>query len=380
MMAHLGHVCVLAAGGTGGHVFPAEALAAALVARGARPVLFTDPRGHAFGGALQGVEVRQIRAGGIAGLGRLARLKSILALGCGFVQALWQLRRLSPVAVVGFGGYASLPTVLAACVSGYRTIVHEQNAVLGRANRLAASRVDRIATAFARIARVPAAAEGKVVRVGMPTRTTFAAVRNRAYAPPEAQGSIRLLVLGGSQGAKVFSDVIPAALARLGAGVRARLVVNQQCRPETLDAVNGAYREIGIAAELASFFSDIPDRLAAAHLVIARAGASTVAELTTVGRPAILVPYPYAIDDHQAANARAMQQDGAAMVIDQDAFTAVALAEQLSALLASPEALAKMAARAWAAGLPDAGDRLADLVLPAPAAPGEEGGEEGDPR
>lgn len=375
-MAPLARVCVLAAGGTGGHVFPAEALASALRARGARPVLFTDPRGRAFGGALADIEMVRIRSAGIAGLGRWARLKGAVALGCGFVQALWQLRRLAPVTVVGFGGYASLPTVLAACVSGYRTVVHEQNAVLGRANRLVAGRVDRIATAFDAVARLPAAAQDKVMRIGMPTRPAFAALRNRAYVPPEGQGPIRLMVLGGSQGARVFSEVVPQAIARLGAGLRARLVVSQQCRPETHDAVAAAYREIGIAAELASFFADVPERLAAAHLVIARAGASTVAELTTIGRPALLVPYPYAIDDHQRANALALAAAGAALLIDQDAFTPTALAERLSTLFAAPEDLARIAAAAWAAGVPDAGEKLAELVLPdaAPrrlAAPGQ---------
>jgi UDP-N-acetylglucosamine--N-acetylmuramyl-(pentapeptide) pyrophosphoryl-undecaprenol N-acetylglucosamine transferase len=365
-MARIGSVCVLAAGGTGGHIFPAEALASALIARGARPVLFTDPRGRSFGGTLGGIEIRRIRAGGIAGVGRLARLKGAIALGCGFVQALWQLRRLSPIAVVGFGGYAALPTMLAACMSGYRTIVHEQNAVLGRANRLVAPRVDRIATAFADVSRLPAEAVGKLVRIGMPTRSAFIALRGRAYVPPDAHGPIRLLVLGGSQGARVFSEVIPQAIARLGAPIRVRLVISQQCRPETLDGVAAAYREIGISAQLASFFADVPERMADAHLVIARAGASTVAELTAIGRPAVLVPYPFAIDDHQAANARALERDGAAIVIEQDTLTAAALAECLGALFANPDALAALASRAWAAGMPEAGDRLADLVLPAP--------------
>ena len=354
---------VLAAGGTGGHIFPAEALAAALAARGARTVLFTDRRGGSFGGALAGVEVCRIRAGGIAGLGITARLRSIVDLALGFVQALLRLRRLAPDAVVGFGGYASLPTVLAACWLGCPSLVHEQNAVLGRANRLLAGRVDRIATAFEKLARLPAAAAAKLVRTGMPVRPAFVGLERQAYQAPVADGSARLLVLGGSQGARVLSTLVPEAIGLLPPDLRRRLAISQQCRPEDLDAVRAAYAELAVAADLATFFDNVPSRLAAAHLVIARAGASTVAELQAIGRPAILIPYPYATDDHQAANAQALASAGAAVALTEAELTAERLAQELEALLSAPDALAALAATCRAIGIPDAGDRLADLVM-----------------
>ncbi|SUS03897.1 UDP-N-acetylglucosamine--N-acetylmuramyl-(pentapeptide) pyrophosphoryl-undecaprenol N-acetylglucosamine transferase [uncultured Defluviicoccus sp.] len=354
---------VLAAGGTGGHIFPAEALAAALAARGARTVLFTDRRGGSFGGALAGVEVCRIRAGGIAGLGIVARLRSIVDLGLGLVQALLRLRRLAPDAVVGFGGYASLPTVLAACWLGCPSLVHEQNAVLGRANRLLAGRVERIATAFEKLAHLPAAAAAKLVRTGMPVRPAFAGLERQSYPAPAADGAVRLLVLGGSQGARVLSTLVPAAIGLLPSDLRRRLAISQQCRPEDLEAVRSAYAGLAVAADLATFFDNVPSRLAAAHLVIARAGASTVAELTTVGRPAILIPYPYATDDHQAANAQALAAAGAAVAMTEAGLTAERLAGELAALLGAPDVLAALAAKSRAIGIPDAGDRLADLVM-----------------
>ncbi|MBL8658367.1 MAG: undecaprenyldiphospho-muramoylpentapeptide beta-N-acetylglucosaminyltransferase [Rhodospirillales bacterium] len=353
---------VLAAGGTGGHVFPAEALACEMIARGAALMLFTDRRGDAYGGTLGGLDSRTIRAGGIAGMGAGARVRSLADLAFGFAQAWRLLKRLAPRAVVGFGGYASVPTVLAAGVGGINTVIHEQNAVLGRANRVLANRVGRIATSFAEVAAVPAKARGKVVRTGMPVRPAFAQALHRAYAPPAADAPVHLLVLGGSQGARVLGEVVPAAIERLDPGLRRRLVISQQCRPEGLAAAEAVYRRLEVTVDLAPFFDDVPDRLAAAHLVIARAGASTVAELTAVGRPAILVPYPFAIDDHQSANARAAAAGGAAWVVAQDAFDADALAAQLSGLFADPGRLAAAADAARAAGAPDAARRLADLV------------------
>lgn len=354
---------VLAAGGTGGHVFPAEALAAELLGRGATLMLFTDRRGDTYGGTLGGLESRTIRAGGLAGKGLLARVHGLADLAIGAVQARRLLRTLSPRAVVGFGGYASVPTVLAATASGIRTVVHEQNAVLGRANRLLARRVDRIATSFAEVAAVPPRASAKVVRTGMPVRRAFAVVASEDYVPPAADGEIHLLVLGGSQGARVFGEVVPAAVARLDASLRRRLVISQQCRAEGLEAADLAYRQLQVTVDLAPFFDDVPRRLAAAHLVITRSGASTVAELAAVGRPAILVPYPFAIDDHQSANARALAASGAAWVLPQQAFDADTLAGRLTELLGGDGgALVAAAAAARAAGRADAASRLADLV------------------
>lgn len=351
---------VLAAGGTGGHVFPAEALAAQLRERGIQPVLFTDRRGVSFGGEAQ---VRRIRGGGIAGQTRWRRLRGLAALGAGCLQAAWALRRLSPGAVVGFGGYASVPTVFAASVSALPTIIHEQNAVLGRANRMLARRAGRIATAFETVSHLPKGAEEKAVRTGMPVRAAFARLRERPYQPPEAGGPIRVLVLGGSQGARVFGEVLPAAIDRLTARWRTRLAITQQCRPEALAGVEEAYRKIGVAAELSSFFDDVPQRLAAAHLLISRAGASSVAEMTSVGCPAMLIPYPHATDDHQTANARAVVEAGGAWLIPQDEFTPEHLSARLDELFAHPQMLAAAAAASRAAGFDRAAARLADLVL-----------------
>ena len=256
-----------------------------------------------------------------------------------------------------------MPTVLAASPCGIPTIVHEQNALLGRANRLLASRAGRIATAFATVAGLPEGAELKPVRTGMPVRPAFARLRDRVYQPPEAGGPIRLLVLGGSQGARVFGEVLPAAVDRLNARLRSRLAIAQQCRPEALGAVEDAYRRIGISVELASFFDDVPQRLANAHLLIARAGASTIAELTALGCPAVLVPYPFATDDHQSANAGPSPQLGGGWLMPQESLTAEALAIRLEELLARPDALATAAAAAKAAGVDRAAAHLAELVM-----------------
>ncbi len=354
---------VLAAGGTGGHVFPAEALAAELLARGVRLILFTDQRGGAYGGVLGEVEMRFVRSGRMAGRNLVARFQGGAELALGFFQARSLLKRTSPRAVVGFGGYASVPTVLAAAMTGCPTLIHEQNAILGRANRLLAARVARIATAYDQVGGLPAGAAGKVLRTGMPVRPAFAAVRGQTYAPIESEGPVRLLILGGSQGARVFSDVVPAAVGRLAKDLRERLVISQQCRPEDLDRVRDAYARIHAAAELAAFFGDVSHRLASAHLVIARSGASTVGELTTAGRPAVLVPYPHAIDDHQTANARALDAAGAAWLIPQEAFSPESLAERLNSLLTSPSTLKTAADKGRAAGRPDAAEKLADAVL-----------------
>jgi UDP-N-acetylglucosamine--N-acetylmuramyl-(pentapeptide) pyrophosphoryl-undecaprenol N-acetylglucosamine transferase len=350
----------LATGGTGGHVFPAEAVAVQLRERGIEPVLFTDRRGNSF--SVEAPE-RRIRGGAIAGRNAWGRLRSIAELAAGCMQARWALHRVSPRAVVGFGGYASVPTVLAAGLAALPTIIHEQNAVLGRANRLLAKRAGRIATAFETVAGLPSGTEHKVVRTGMPVRPSFARLCDRSYQPPDAVGPIRILVLGGSQGARVFSEVVPAAIDRLTARWRSRLVITHQCRPESLDAVEDAYRRIGIHAELSAFFDDVPQRLASAHLMISRAGASSVAEITTIGCPAMLVPYPFAADDHQMANARALVEAGAAWLIPQTEFTHEHLSTRLEELFTHPEMLVAAAARSREAGFDRAAARLADLVL-----------------
>jgi len=363
---------VLAAGGTGGHVFPAEALAAELTERGFKLSLITDARGGAYGGALGSLETYRVRAGGVAGKSFTALLRSGPELAFGTLQARQLLKKMRPKAVVGFGGYASVPTMLAATFGGYKTVIHEQNAVLGRANRLLASRVKRIATSFDKVRSIPAAAEAKVIHTGMPVRPAVAAVRDTPYPDLTDNSEIRILVLGGSQGASILSDVIPEAIGRLDDALRGRLTITQQCRPEDIDKARATYQRLAINAELNSFFDDIPARLAATHLLISRAGASSVAEVMTVGRPAILVPYPHAVDDHQTFNAHSFDEAGGGWLMAQQTFTAAALAERLAALLGMPTVLTRAAACARTAGRPDAAIRLADVICELIAANGED--------
>lgn len=351
---------VLTAGGTGGHVFPAEALAAELLERGYRLALVTDARGNRWGGTLGRLDTYSASAGQVLGRGLAGKAIGALRLLSGALQVRRLLSRLRPVAVVGFGGYASVPAVAAAVTSGIATVIHEQNAVLGRANRLFARRVTRIATSFAEVAHLPSTTP--VVRTGMPVRPAIRALSQASYAPPAAEGPIRILVLGGSQGARVFTDILPDAFKALPESLRARLHVSQQARPEDVDRARAAYADSAVTAEVRAFFDDVPERLAACHLLIGRAGASTVAEATTAGRPALLVPYPYAADDHQSANARAVEAAGAGWALPQAAFTTEAVAERLVELLENPEGLAKAAATARAFALPDAAARLADAV------------------
>ena len=357
-----GRPIVLTAGGTGGHLFPAQALAERLVAAGARVVLATDRRADAFAGAVPGVEIRRIRAGRIGG-GAIRAARGVAEIALGVLQAHRMLRRLSPDAVVGFGGYTSIPTMLAAIRRGIPTAIHEQNAVLGRANRLLAGRVGRVATGFAATAGLPPADRGRAVHTGNPVRPAVLAVAGAEYRPPLPGAPIEVLVTGGSQGARIFADIVPTALAALPPPWREMLRVSQQARPEDCERVAAHLKEAGIAAEIGSFFTDIPQRLARAQLVICRSGASTIAELAAVGRPALLVPYPYATDDHQSANAGAFAAAGAAWVIPQPDFSAAMLTRMLGDHLADSEGLVRAAAQARRFAPDDAADRLAALVL-----------------
>ncbi|MBI3196391.1 MAG: undecaprenyldiphospho-muramoylpentapeptide beta-N-acetylglucosaminyltransferase [Rhodospirillales bacterium] len=352
---------VLATGGTGGHVFPAEALAGELEARGLPFALVTDSRGRQWQGALSRRPIHYIHSASPTGSLR-RRLSAVLALGLGLFDAWRALGRIGPSAVVGFGGYASVPTLIAARLRRLPAMLHEQNAVLGRANRLVLGGAARVATSFARTQYV-AADDQRARLVGNPVREPVRALRSSPYRAPAEGRIIDLLVFGGSQGAQSFSQVVPEAILSLPVPLRARVRLVQQCRPEDLDRVRARYTAAGVVAELAPFFADLPARLAAAHLVIGRAGASTVAELAAIGRPSILVPYPHAADDHQSANARAFEATGACIVMAHAAFTATALASQLKALFEAPQRLGAMAAAAHAAGRPDAAARLADLVV-----------------
>ncbi|MGQ9365409.1 undecaprenyldiphospho-muramoylpentapeptide beta-N-acetylglucosaminyltransferase [Azospirillum sp. ST 5-10] len=360
---------VLAAGGTGGHMFPAEALARALLARGRSVTLVTDKRGQAFD-TLPEVAVHRIHAAS-PGSGLIGKLKAGWLMGLGLLGAGALLRHLEPAAVVGFGGYPSVPTVYAAANARIPALLHEQNAVLGRANRMLVAGARRLAVAFPEMAGLRERDRAKLVHTGNPVRPAVAAKRAAPYATPTADGPLHLLVMGGSQGARVFSEVVPAALARLPAELRARIRLAQQCRPEDLEGVRAATAGLGLGGvTLESFFRDVPERLAGTHLAITRAGASTIAELTCVGRPALLVPYPFATDDHQTANARQVADAGAAWHLPQPAFTAQALADRLGSLLGDPDSLARAAAASHAWGRADAAERLADAVLSLVSDPG----------
>ncbi len=348
---------LLAAGGTGGHMFPAEALAGQLLSRGYRVGLVTDRRGAGFGERLPAVEVHRISAGGLAGRDLASRLVALLHLAKGFFEARRLVARLRPLIAVGFGGYASVPTILAAARAGLPTLLHEQNAVLGRANRLLASRARAIATSFA---ETKALAGAKARFTGNPVRPAIAALAAKAYAAPGER--LGLLVLGGSQGARVFSALVPAAIGLLPVELRQRLAVSQQCRAEDLETARKAYGELGLSVELSTFFTDLPERLARAHLVICRSGASTVAELAAAGRPAILLPFPHATDDHQTANAQGFTAAGGGWLMPESEATPAKLAETLKALIEDPAVLVLAAHRAWKAVQPKAAERLADLV------------------
>ena len=353
---------VIAAGGTGGHFFPAEALASELIARGRRVVLMTDARSGGLQSATFASSERFIiRGAGIAGRGLWRSAKAVLALTCGVAQARGLLARMNAALVVGFGGYPCVSPVLATRFMSHRppVLLHEQNAVLGRANRLLLRFADVMALSFAATKRAPETTPAVIT--GNPVRPAIMALADLPYTPPS--DAIRLLVLGGSLGARVFSDVVPPAVAALPDALLTRLTVTQQCRQEDLERVRAAYAKRGIAAELSPFFPDVANRLAAAHLVIARAGASTVSELTVAGRPSILVPLPGAIDDHQAANAQALADARGASVIAQRDFTTDSLCKRLMTLLSEPDMLAHAARAARSIARADATTRLADLAV-----------------
>ncbi len=352
---------VLAAGGTGGHMVPAAALAAELTRRGHRIALVSDERGVRFPGLFEGIQTHVLPAGRFTG-GPLGWAKATRSMWRGRMMARELYRTFKPAAVIGFGGYPALPALLAAFANRIPTAVHEQNAVLGRVNRLVARRVDAIATSSEPTERLASGLLAKTHLVGNPVREAVLALRARPYPLLEEDGIFRVLVTGGSQGASILSQVVPDGLAMLPVTFRRRLQVTHQARIEDIDAVRAQYAEHHIPAELATYLPDMPEQLAWAHLVIARAGASTIAELTAAGRPAILVPLPGATDDHQTVNAREITRAGGARTIRQGDFTAVELAKQMQKLGLDPAALQNAAGRARSCGRPNAASDLADLV------------------
>ena len=352
---------VLAAGGTGGHLIPAFALAAELHARGHHVALITDERGAAIPGKPDFLTAHVLPAGrfGKNPLGWVAGVRAVME---GRAMALRLFEHFQPSAIVGFGGYPALPALLAATSAKLPSIVHEQNAVLGRVNRLLAGRVNAIATSYEKVDRLSPKHAPKVHLVGNPVRAEVLALREQDFPAFTEESLLRILVTGGSQGASILSQVVPDGLAMLPPALRQRLQVIQQCRAEDLEAVRKRYAEHDIPAELGTYFEDMHERLADAHLFIGRAGASTIAELTAVGRPAILIPLPIATDDHQAANTREMVKAGGARMVRQDAFQPKELAKQIQAMAMNPQSLANAAHCAFNCGRPDAAKDLADLV------------------
>ena len=352
---------VLAAGGTGGHMIPAHALAAELKARGHGVLLITDDRGARIPGLFDGVPVHILPAGRLGG-GPIGYLKAAFSVMAGRREALGLYRNHRPDAVVGFGGYPAFPSLIAASARKIPTVLHEQNAVLGRVNRMLAGEATAIATAYDKVERLKPRHAGKTVLVGNPVRQAVQRLGEQPFPPFDEVAPLKILVTGGSQGATVLSDVVPEGLALLKPSLRRRLQIVQQCRPQEIDKVRERYASLEIPAELSTYIEDMPARLGEAHLVIGRAGASTIAELTTAGRPAILIPFPAATDDHQTVNAREITRAGGARTIPQPQFAPEVLARQIEAMAADPVALGNAASRALSVGRPHAARDLADLV------------------
>ncbi len=352
---------VLAAGGTGGHMVPAHALAAELKSRGHGVLLITDDRGARFPGLFEGVPVHILPAGRLGG-GPIGWLKAASAVVKGRGEAKRLYREHRPDAVVGFGGYPAFPSLLAASAMRVPTVLHEQNAVLGRVNRLLAGEAEAIGVAYDEINRLKPRYKAKAVLVGNPVRAEIARLGELPFPAFDEFAPLKILITGGSQGATILSQVVPEGLGMLEPSLRRRLQIVQQCRPDDIERVRKQYAELGIPAELTTYIEDMPAKIADAHLVIGRAGASSIAELSAAGRPAILVPFAAATDDHQTANAREMVKAGGARAIQQENFTPAVLARQIEALAMDPVALNNAAARALSVGRPHAARDLADLV------------------
>jgi UDP-N-acetylglucosamine--N-acetylmuramyl-(pentapeptide) pyrophosphoryl-undecaprenol N-acetylglucosamine transferase len=351
---------LLSAGGTGGHLFPAEALAHEMTRRGWSVHLATDLRAERYAGGFPAKVVHTIPSATFGSRNPFAMAHSGWTLWRGFVRSSSVLQRLKPAIVVGFGGYPTLPPLFAATRRNIPTLIHEQNAVMGRANRALAARVTAIAGGF--MADGEGRAADKMVVTGNPVRPAVIEAAAMPYAPPQAGGEFRLLVFGGSQGAQFFSDAVPAAVALLPGARRKRLIVTQQARAEDADRVKAAYAALGVDAQVSPFFTDMAALLAAAHLVVSRSGASTVSEIAVIGRPALLVPYPHALDHDQAANAAALAAAGGAQVHPQSTLSPERVAALIGDLMDDPEKLGAMAAAAKSAGKPDATQLLADLT------------------
>ncbi len=355
-------VMALAAGGTGGHLFPALAMARVLKSRGYDVVLFSDERVRGYDHDMPVDEVFIIPAASISGRSPVKLFSALFRLAKGCFKA-WRIMSGKEIcAITGFGGYPTLPPLFAARFRAIPVILHEANAVMGRANRLAAGFARAVAGSFSGLKYLPEKAKSRFTLTGMPVRAAVLAQREALYGAPEVHEAFLLLVFGGSQGAKAFSDIVPEAVKALDATEKTRLRVVQQCRPEDLERVAKAYKEAGVEVELGSFFTNMPERIARAHLVISRSGASTVSEIACIGRPAILVPFPHSLDQDQRANAKQLEDAGGGWMWEEKNLEPAELARRLTELMNSPSALEAAAANAKSAGQPDAAARLADLV------------------
>ncbi|MAE52471.1 MAG: undecaprenyldiphospho-muramoylpentapeptide beta-N-acetylglucosaminyltransferase [Micavibrio sp.] len=352
---------ILSAGGTGGHMTPARALGHDLLSRGFRVEVITDTRGERFSSIFEGMPMHVVKAGTL-GKGIMGKVKGLGNLGLGILKAGKILRRMKPVVVVGFGGYPSVPAVYAAQKMGIPTIIHEANAIMGRANDMLAARAERIALSLPDVAGLEQSERIRSIITGNPVRPDIAALYTRPYPTPKPGGELRILIFGGSLGATILSKVVPEAISMLSSEHRARLHIVQQCRAEDIDAVREMYKTAGVTASLKTFFDDVPEQLAQAHLVIARSGASTVAEVTVAGRPAIFVPMALHQDNQQKMNADSVADAGGAWVMAENGFTPDALLARLETFLQNPQTLFKAAENARSCGKPDAARKLGNLV------------------
>ncbi len=353
---------MLAAGGTGGHLFPAFALAEELGRRGYVVDLATDTRGDRYGIDFPAREIHQIQSATTSSRSPVAVAQTVMTLAGGVRQAHKLLGKVQPAAVIGFGGYPSFPPIVAAALRNIPAALHEQNAVLGRANRMLARRVKAIATSFETIKLIEPNITHKVRLTGNPVRQMVIDCARREYRLPQPGEPIHLLVFGGSQGARYFSDIVPPAIANMPQQLKDRLIVVQQCREEDVERVRGAYKAAGIEAICEVFFGHLPQIIADAHLVVARGGATTIAELTVIGCPAVLVPLPHSVDNDQFENATCLATAGAAWCIEQKDLDPTRLCDGLVGVFSAPTELAQAAAAAKAQGRPDAVARLADLA------------------
>ena len=353
---------MVTAGGTGGHLFPAFSLAQELARRGYEIDLITDMRGHHYGSDFPAREIYQVPAATITGKNPISIAKTVIKLGSGTAKARKILKKIKPACIVGFGGYPTFPPIFAAKSLGIPAILHEQNAVMGRANRMLAGKSQAIALSFEQTIHVDGELAAKARHTGNPVRDVVIEAAKTPYPDLTAEGPFNLLVFGGSQGARYFSDEVPPAIELLPDDIKTRINIVQQCREEDMARVDQAYRQAGVNFELSTFFTNLPDIIARSHLVLARSGASSVTELSVIGRPSILVPLPHALDNDQLRNAAFLQDAGGAICMEQKDLDAARLANDLAKLARDPTMLQSAAIAAKGVGMPDAVKRLGDLV------------------